>query len=144
MVSFVGNLLTHMANCYQPVPGYDISGYITQGRGISVHRKDCEQFLHLLEQHAERLVDVEWGIVDKQSYQATIQIHGGDRQGLLRDISTIIANERLSIMGIESSSDLASQSMKMTVKLEISNSEALNKLVKKLVQLDDVIDVKRT
>jgi len=143
MVSGVGNLLTHMANCCQPVPGDDISGYITQGRGISVHRKDCEQFLHLLEQHGERLVDVEWGIVDKQSYQASIQIHGGDRQGLLRDISTIIANERLSILGIESSSDLASQSMKMTVKLEISSSEALSKLIKKLIQLDDVIDVKR-
>lgn len=143
MVSGVGNLLTHMAKCCQPVPGDEIAGFITQGRGISVHRQDCEQMANLLSQQPERLVDVEWGIVDKQSFDATILIIGNDRQGLLRDISTIISNERISILGLESQSDSQTQNMKMTIKLMVSNNETLTKLRTKLKQLDDVVDVTR-
>lgn len=143
MVSGVGNLLTHMAKCCQPVPGDPISGFITQGRGISVHRADCEQLASALNLQPERLVEVEWGVVSKQSYQASIQIYASDRQGLLRDISTIIANERVSIAGIESHSDHTKQTMVMTVKVEVSSSDLLISLQSKLLQLDDVVDVKR-
>ncbi|ASP48429.1 GTP diphosphokinase [Cognaticolwellia beringensis] len=142
-VSGVGNLLTHMAKCCQPVPGDDISGFITQGRGISVHRVDCEQLANALNQQPEREVEVQWGIDSKQSYQVSINIIGGDRQGLLRDISTIISNERVSIIGIESNTDNAKQSMSMTIKVEIANNEALTRLLAKLKQLDDVAEVKR-
>lgn len=143
MVSGVGNLLTHMAKCCQPVPGDEIAGFITQGRGISIHRHDCEQMANLLAHQPERLVDVEWGIVDKQSFDATILIIGNDRQGLLRDISTIISNERISIMGLESQTDSQNQNMKMMIKLTVSNHEALSKLCTKLKQLDDVAEVQR-
>ncbi|WP_085298995.1 GTP diphosphokinase [Cognaticolwellia mytili] len=142
-VSGVGNLLTHMAKCCQPVPGDEISGFITQGRGISVHRLDCEQLANALNQQPEREVDVQWGIENNQSYQVSINIIGSDRQGLLRDISTIISNERVSIIGLESNTDHAKQSMSMGIKIEISNNEALTRLMTKLNQLDDVIDVKR-
>jgi len=142
-VSGVGNLLTHMAKCCQPVPGDEISGFITQGRGISVHRLDCEQLANALNQQPEREVDVQWGIDNNQSYQVSINIIGSDRQGLLRDISTIISNERVSIIGLESNTDHAKQSMSMGIKIEISNNEALTRLMTKLNQLDDVIDVKR-
>mgnify|MGYP003668469582 FL=1 len=142
-VSGVGNLLTHMAKCCQPVPGDDISGFITQGRGISVHRVDCEQLANALNQQPEREVEVQWGIDSKKSYQVSINIIGGDRQGLLRDISTIISNERVSIIGIESNTDNAKQSMSMTIKVEIANNEALTRLLAKLKQLDDVAEVKR-
>ncbi|MFT5634577.1 MAG: GTP pyrophosphokinase [Cognaticolwellia sp.] len=142
-VSGVGNLLTHMAKCCHPVPGDEISGFITQGRGISVHRVDCEQLANALNQQPEREVEVQWGIDSKKSYQVSINIIGGDRQGLLRDISTIISNERVSIIGLESNSDNAKQSMSMTIKVEVANNEALMRLLAKLNQLDDVTEVKR-
>ncbi|TWX72783.1 GTP diphosphokinase [Colwellia sp. C1TZA3] len=142
-VSGVGNLLTHMAKCCHPVPGDEIAGFITQGRGISVHRVDCEQLANALNQQPEREVEVQWGINNKKSYQVSINIIGGDRQGLLRDISTIISNERVSIIGIESHTDNAKQSMSMTIKVEIANNEALMRLLAKLKQLDDVVEVKR-
>ncbi|GAW95897.1 MULTISPECIES: GTP diphosphokinase [Colwellia] len=142
-VSGVGNLLTHMAKCCQPVPGDTILGFITQGRGISVHRQDCEQLANALSLQAERLVEVQWGNAHKQSYQATAQIIGSDRQGLLRDISTIIANERVSIIGMESHTDKAKQTMSMKLKLEVENSELLLRVLDKLRQLDDVSQVRR-
>ncbi|MBA6390245.1 GTP diphosphokinase [Colwellia sp. BRX10-3] len=142
-VSGVGNLLTHMAKCCHPVPGDEISGFITQGRGISVHRVDCEQLANALNQQPEREVEVQWGIDSKKSYQVSINIIGGDRQGLLRDISTIISNERVSIIGLESNTDNAKQSMSMTIKVEVANNEALMRLLAKLNQLDDVTEVKR-
>ncbi len=142
-VSGVGNLMTHMAKCCQPVPGDEISGFITQGRGISVHRQDCEQLAHILEQQPERLVEVQWGIEQKQHYQASAQIIGSDRQGLLRDISTIIANERVSIVGMESHTDKTQQTVTMNLKLEVTSSKLLTRVLDKLQQLDDVTHVRR-
>ena len=142
-VSGVGNLLTHMAKCCQPVPGDIIIGFITQGRGISVHRNDCEQLANLLNSQPERLVDVQWGHEHKQNYQATVKIIASDRQGLLRDISTIIANERVSIIGIESHTDTIKQTMGMSIKVEVTSSELLVRVIDKLCQLDDIIQVKR-
>jgi len=142
-VSGVGNLLTHMAKCCQPVPGDNIAGFITQGRGISIHRKDCEQLASSLNQQPEREVEVQWGDENKQSYQASAHIIGSERQGLLRDISTIIANERVSIIGMESNTDHIKQTVSMTVKMEVPSSELLMRILEKLRQLDDIIEVKR-
>ena len=142
-VSGVGNLLTHMAKCCSPVPGDTIAGFITQGRGISVHRQDCEQLANALHQQPERLVEVQWGLDDKQTYQASTLIIASDRQGLFRDISTIIANEKVSIVGIDSNSDSAKHTMSMNIKMEVTSSELLTRVLDKLRQLDDVIEVKR-
>jgi GTP pyrophosphokinase len=142
-VSGVGNLLTHMAKCCSPVPGDVISGFITQGRGISVHRQDCEQLANALSQQGERFVEVQWGLDDHQSYQASAQIIASDRQGLFRDISTIIANEKVSIVGIDSHSDSAKQTMSMIINMEVTSSELLARVIDKLRQLDDVLEVKR-
>lgn len=142
-VSGVGNLLTNIAKCCQPVPGDSIMGFITQGRGISIHRSDCEQLSNSLVQHPEREVEVQWGTANTQYYQATVQVISVDRQGLVRDISTIIANERVSIVGMDSRTDHAQQTVAMSLTIEISNNEMLARLISKLLQLDDVIDVKR-
>jgi GTP pyrophosphokinase len=142
-VSGVGNLLTHMAKCCSPVPGDVISGFITQGRGISVHRQDCDQLANALHQQPERFVEVQWGLDDKQSYQASTQIIASDRQGLFRDISTIIANEKVSIIGIESHSENTKQTMIMNIKMEVTSSELLARVLEKLRQRDDVVEVRR-
>jgi GTP pyrophosphokinase len=142
-VSGVGNLLTHMAKCCSPVPGDMILGFITQGRGISVHRQDCEQLANSLNQQPERIVELQWGLDDKQNYQASVLIIASDRQGLFRDISTIIANEKVSIVGIDSHSDSAKQTMSMKIKVEVTSSELLTRVLDKVRQLDDVVEVKR-
>lgn len=142
-VSGVGNLLTHMAKCCHPVPGDEIMGFITQGRGISVHQADCEQLANSLTQQPEREIEVQWGENPTQHYQVTVKLVCVDRQGLVRDISTIIANERVSIMGMESRSDHSNQTVIMSLTIEIANNEMLTRLISKLLQLDDIIEAKR-
>jgi len=142
-VSGVGNLMTHMAKCCHPVPGDAILGFITQGRGISVHRIDCEQLAHSLHAHPEREIEVQWGIEQKSSYEVTVKVIASDRQGLVRDISTIIANERVSITGMDTHSDVAQQTTSMLLKLELTNHDILTRLIAKLLQLDDIIEAKR-
>ncbi|MCJ8320314.1 MAG: GTP diphosphokinase [Colwellia sp.] len=142
-VSGVGNLLTHIAKCCHPVPGDEIMGFITQGRGISVHRLDCDQLSNALNQQPEREVEVQWGQQNQKSYQVKIQIIAMDRQGLFRDISTIISNEKVSIVGMESHTYTSKQTMAMSITLEISDSDILSKLISKLLQLEDVGEVRR-
>jgi GTP pyrophosphokinase len=143
IVSGVGNLLTHMAKCCSAVPGDEIAGFITQGRGISVHQQGCDQLQASLNSQPERLVEVQWGLNQKQSYQASVQLIANDRQGLFRDISTIIANERISIVGIDSHTDNAKQTVVMNIKLEVNNSELLMRVLDKLRQLNDIAEVNR-
>ncbi|XQW84296.1 GTP diphosphokinase [Thalassotalea piscium] len=142
-VSGVGNLLTHMAKCCQPVLGDEILGFITQGRGISVHRKDCEQLANSLQQQPEREVEVQWGEQSSGMFKATVLITAYDRQGLLRDISTIIANERLLIVGLESHSDKNKPTSTILIHIEIADNESLQRLLSKLLQLDDIIEAVR-
>ncbi|WP_426369238.1 GTP diphosphokinase [Pseudocolwellia sp. HL-MZ7] len=142
-VSGVGNLMTHMAKCCHPVPGDNILGFITQGRGISVHRIDCDQLANALHSQPEREIEVQWGDEQKSSYQVTVQLIASDRQGLVRDISTIIANERVSIVGMDTHSDHTQQTTSMFLKLELTNHEVLKRLIVKLLQLDDIIEAKR-
>ncbi|WOH37338.1 GTP diphosphokinase [Thalassotalea fonticola] len=142
-VSGVGNLLTHMAKCCQPVPGDNIQGFITQGRGISIHRGDCEQLQNSLKQSPERLVDVQWGDKVGHNYKVAIQITAGDRQGLLRDVTTIIANEKVNVLDMSSRMDNKHRLYIMDFKLEVASAQLLDRLVSKIDQLDDVVAVKR-
>lgn len=142
-VSGVGNLLTHMAKCCQPVPGDNIEGFITQGRGISIHRKDCDQLQNLLSQSPERLVEVQWGNKHRHVYQAALQITAGDRQGLLRDVTTIIANEKTNVLDMSSRLDQKNHLYIMEFKLEVANNEILDRLINKIDQIDEILSVAR-
>jgi GTP pyrophosphokinase len=143
IVSGVGNLLTHIAKCCHPLPGDDIVGFITQGRGISVHRQDCEQFLHLEKEQPERTIEVQWGEDKQERFEAIIRVVCHDRQGLVRDISTIVTNERVSIYGMESRSDVKAQTVTMTLTIEVPNQTVLAKLMNKIALINDVIEVTR-
>ncbi len=90
----VGDLLTNLAGCCHPVPGDNIVGYVTRSRGITVHRRDCYNIVN--EEEKERLIKVEWGKPDSQ-YPVSIQIEALDRVGLVRDISTLVAEEKVNI-----------------------------------------------
>jgi RelA/SpoT family (p)ppGpp synthetase len=144
VVQGVGNLLTHMAGCCQPLPGDAIIGYITQGRGIAVHRDDCEQFKNLQEQHPERVVEAAWGDKYASGYEASIRIVAHDRNGLLRDITSILANEKANVLRMSSNSDVARQTATIYMTLELYNLDSLNKLLTKVSQIDDVIEAKRS
>ncbi|NRA61800.1 MAG: GTP diphosphokinase, partial [Psychrobium sp.] len=95
VVEGVGNLLTHMAKCCQPIAGDAIDGFITQGKGISVHQRDCEQLKESLSRHPERNVEVNWGDDSSSSYVLNVVMSATDRTGLVRDITAIIANENV-------------------------------------------------
>lgn len=143
VVQGVGNLLTHMAGCCQPLPGDPIVGYITQGRGIAVHRDDCDQFKLMESQHPERVVDANWGDQYNSGYAVDIRILANDRNGLLRDITSILANEKANVTQMNSHSNIKEQSVLITMTLELYNQDSLNKLLSKISQVNDVLEAKR-
>ncbi|QIZ75557.1 GTP diphosphokinase [Ferrimonas lipolytica] len=142
-VNGVGNLLTHIANCCQPLPGDAISGYITQSKGVSVHREACEQLNNLLSQHPERGVEVLWGESQSGGYAVTLRVIATDRSGLLRDITTVLANEKSNVSEMRSSLDPKQQTSTVELRLELFNMESLSRILSRLGQLNGVIEARR-
>jgi GTP pyrophosphokinase len=135
----VGDLLTRLANCCHPLPGDKIIGYITQGRGITVHRKDCPNIVH--EEEKERLVKVEWGAV-AQVYPVTIQVDAWDRVGLVRDISAIIAEEGVNLTEV-SMDNHRGDSVALHFTLEVKNAAQLSKIMSRIHSVWNVVSVTR-
>ena len=143
VVQGVGNLMTHIARCCQPIPGDGIIGFITQGRGISIHRDDCEQLKELMRRNPERVIEAVWGENYSGGYTLTVRITANDRSGLLRDITTIIANEKINVLGMRSRSNTKLQTADIDIDMEIYNIDALNRMLSKLNQMTDVASAKR-
>jgi guanosine-3',5'-bis(diphosphate) 3'-pyrophosphohydrolase len=135
----VGDLLTRLANCCHPLPGDKIIGYITQGRGITVHRKDCPNIIH--EEEKERLVKVDWGDV-AQVYPVTIQVDAWDRVGLVRDVSAIIAEEGVNLSEL-SADNHRDDSVKLYFTLEVKSASQLSKIMSRIHSVWNVISVTR-
>jgi GTP pyrophosphokinase len=135
----VGDLLTRLANCCHPLPGDEIIGYITQGRGITVHRKDCLNIINEMEK--ERLVGVEWGDVE-QVYPVAIQVDAWDRVGLVRDISAIIAEEGVNLSEVNTTTgDGNMTSLYFT--LEVKSTAQLARIASRIHSVWNVITVVR-
>ncbi len=143
VINGVGNLLSHMCRHCRPVPGDDIVGFITHGRGITIHRVDCVKFADQNKLYPERVVEANWAVNYSQGYAITLRIIAGDRPGLLRDITTVIANERVNVMGVRSKSNVNTQTADIDVDLEVYNVSDLSKIISKINQIDDVISAKR-
>ena len=109
------DLLASLAKCCNPVPGDKIIGYVTRGEGVSVHRGDCRNVLN--EDEKERLVDVEWGRRG-QLYPVAVHIDAWDRMGLLRDISTMVAEEKVNMVGVHTQEASVEQLSRLLTKLE--------------------------
>ena len=142
-VEGVGNLMTQMAKCCHPVPGDPIVGYITIGRGVSVHRTDCTNALQLREQEPDRVIEVNWGHKQESTYPVRIVIDAYDRSGLLRDITMVIANEKVNVTDMSTHTNPADNMAKMSFVLEISALETLGRVLAKLNQLPNVLDAHR-
>ena len=143
VVEGVDNLMTHLARCCQPIPGDEISGYITQGRGISVHRSDCEQLEELRHHAPERIIDTVWGSGFVGSYILTVRVEAMERSGLLKDITTLFANEKLKVTSMKSRVDYRRQMAVMDFDLEVTNIEVLTRVTNRVEQIKDVMNVRR-
>jgi GTP pyrophosphokinase len=134
-----GDLLTRMARCCNPVPGDKIIGYVTRGEGVTVHRQDCYNVAH--QDEKERLVEVEWGRRG-QLYPVAVHIEAWDRVGLLRDISTMVAEEQVNMVGVRTQ-EHGDGTSSIFVTLETSGIEQLTRLLGKLESVRGVISVGR-
>ncbi|MCG7499075.1 GTP diphosphokinase [Vibrio sp. Of7-15] len=143
VVEGVDNLMTHLARCCQPIPGDGISGYITQGRGISVHRSDCEQLEELRHHAPERIIDTVWGGGFVGSYILTLRVTAMERTGLLKDVTTLLANEKIKVSGMKSRTDYKKQLSVMDFDLEVTNIDILSRVITRVEQIRDVVTAQR-
>ena len=139
----VGNLLTSIANCCMPVPHDEIIGFITKDRGISVHRKDCKNILHLKDIEPAALCEVEWGDNETQNYPVNILIQANDRHGLLSDITRTLSDDKVNVIAVNTMSNKKEQTARMAVTIEIRDLQQLTRIMDKISQLSNVLEVSR-
>jgi GTP pyrophosphokinase len=138
----IGNLLTRMAKCCNPLPGDPIVGFITRGQGVTIHRQDCANALRHHDEHNERLIEVSWGAQAGAAYPVEVEVTAYDRAGLLRDITSLLANEKINVLGVRTLTD-RQQLAHMTFTLEIPDIEILSRILALLDQIPNVSGVRR-
>lgn len=140
----VGNLLTNLAQCCRPVPGDDdIIGYITRGRGVTIHRRDCPNVLRFNERSPERLIEVGWEAEPDVTYPVDVEIVAFDRPGLLRDITAIVANEKINLSAVNVNTRKKEHQARVYATLEISNIDKLSRVLALIAQLPNVLEARR-
>jgi GTP pyrophosphokinase len=142
-VTGIGDLLCNFARCCRPVPPEPIVGYITQGRGVSIHRQDCGNFLGLHKRHPERIVEISWGQADEGSYPVDLSVHAFDRSGLIRDITSVLADDNANVVELKSHTDKESMQVVMEISVEIKDLPTLSTAITRLEQLPNVVSVRR-
>lgn len=141
IVKGIDNCLVKLSKCCNPLPGDEIIGYITKGRGVSVHRKDCVN-IHELFKEENRIIDVEWYNQEKVSYTVEIEVFANDRNGLLADIVQKINDSKAKILGVNARA--TKERIAITeVALEVDSLDSLNKIIKELRKVDSVYEVNR-
>ncbi|MDP4091455.1 MAG: RelA/SpoT family protein, partial [Bacillota bacterium] len=142
-VKGLSNVLVRFAKCCNPVPGDIIIGYITKGRGVSVHRKDCKNAEILLQDSENKIVEVSWSGFKSAGYITEIQIKADDRSGILSDIMVLITDFKIHLHAVNAKTAKNGTAV-INTKLKITDIEQLKELMKKLKRLDGVIEVFRT
>ena len=141
IVKGIDNCLVKLSKCCNPLPGDEIVGYITKGRGVSVHRKDCINVKDLLSEE-NRMIDVKWYEESKDMYNVNIEVFANDRNGLLMDILNVIKDSKAHLMGVSTKTTKEKIAI-MGVNIEIDNIEELNKIIKSIMKVESVFEVKR-
>lgn len=135
-------LLTQMAKCCKPAPPDPIVGFVTRGKGVSIHRQDCKNFLEMEKKAPERVIQTNWGTPGPDTvYPVDIYVLAGDRQGLLRDISDVFMREKINVIGVRTQSNKGQARMSFTV--EIASTESLGKAMQLISEVGGVMQVKR-
>lgn len=141
VVKGIDNCLVKLSKCCNPVPGDEIIGYITKGRGVSVHRVDCINVKELLGEE-ERIIDVEWYNAKQTAYDVDIEVYSNDRQGLLADIIKAIYDSKVELMAVNSKTN-KERIVLSEITVKVNGLEDLNKVMKLLRKVDSVYEVKR-
>jgi GTP pyrophosphokinase len=142
-ISGVGDLMTNFARCCRPLPPEPIAGYITQGRGVSIHRANCNNLLRLQSEHPQRLMSVAWGERENASYPVQIEITAWDRTGLIRDISALLADEKIDINAMTTRTERATHVATIDITAGIDSLEHLSRLMHRIGRLPNIIAVRR-
>jgi GTP pyrophosphokinase len=144
LVVGVDSLLTQLSKCCRPAPPDSISGFVTRGKGVSIHREDCRQFKGLLTKHGERVIEVRWGMQKPGQtllYPVEVSVQATDRQGLLRDISEVFAKEKMNVIGVQTQSVKGAAWMTFTV--EVADASLLKRVMQTVTAVPGVAMVKR-
>jgi GTP pyrophosphokinase len=139
-VKSVGNLLTNLARCCNPVPGAPIIGYITRGRGVTIHRQDCPNILG--NEERDRLIEVSWG-EDKKTYPVRVRIRAYDRNRLLRDIGEVLGNEDVGMSRGDMTTHKEKNLATFTVVMEVTDMSQLSRVLSKIEMLPNVLEARR-
>lgn len=143
-VKGIADLSVRFSKCCSPVPGDEILGFVTRGRGISIHRTDCVNVMNLPELERARVIDAEWQPEEAQGkYEAVIQIFANDRKGLLVDVSKALTERNISIQSINSRTNKQGIAT-LLLTFEVESREELNRVIDKLQGIESVIDIERT
>ena len=142
-VSGVGDLMSNFARCCRPVPPEIIVGYITQGRGVSIHRADCGNFLGLNQRYPERMIEVSWGDSESATYPVDLRLRAMDRSGLIRDISSVLADENANVTGMTTHTDDKTMQTVMDISVDIRDLPTLSTAISRLEQIPNVVSVRR-
>jgi GTP pyrophosphokinase len=140
-VEGIENVLTSFANCCSPIQGNDIIGYISHKKGIIIHRKDCENILHLGPEKQAQLISVSWG-AKKASYTVPIVIHAFNSQNLLNDVTQILAQAKIHISNAALNTHPDFSAL-LNLTIQIENTDQLSQVLNKISQLPNIVDVKR-
>ena len=141
VVEGIDNCLVKLSKCCNPLPGDEIIGYITKGRGVSVHRKDCVNVKDLLTEE-NRIIDVKWYEETKEHYNVSIEVLANDRKGLLVDILNTIKETKANLMGVSTKTTKERIAI-MDIDIEVENIEELNKVIRNIKKVDSVYEVRR-
>ncbi len=141
-VNGVGNLLTTMARCCQPVPGDPIVGYITTGRGVTIHNQNCRNVQALTGEKQNRLIDVEWGAQESNAYPVEVEVTAFHRSGILHDISQVIRDAGIDVMKVNMETD-DENLVRLSLRLEVSGLKTLSRTLSRLARVQNVLDVRR-
>ena len=143
IIEGVGNLLTTMAKCCHPVPGDPVAGYVTQGRGVTIHREDCGQVVHWRAENSPRLLKVHWGAQPGTRYPVEVQVLAFDRRDLIRDISTILSTAETPVTDISSRLDESSDEVSIRLRVRVKDYGQLSDLLSRLGSVPNVIEARR-
>jgi GTP pyrophosphokinase len=142
-VAGVSGLLTSLANCCCPLPGDEIVGFISRGKGAIIHRADCKNIDRYRERERERLVNVNWTSMAQSRYLAPVIIHARDRSGLIRDIATAVSDVGVNITSVGSRVPQGKERAVITATLEVESLEQMQRLFTRVEKIKDVISVER-
>jgi GTP pyrophosphokinase len=143
VIEGVGNLMTTMARCCHPVPGDPVVGYVTRGRGVTIHREDCRQVVHWQAENSPRLLQVRWGAKPGTSYGVQLMIRAYDRRDLIRDISTVLSTADVQVTDISSKLDETVDEVTIRLKVRVRDYEQLSELLSRLGSVHNVIEARR-